>query len=320
MTEILEVMPGPDANGERSSSLPKRSGPRTDEGKEVVRWNSTRHGIRSPAPVVPGLEKTEDWQEHRAGVLDSLSPKGHLETVLAERVALLSWRLHRVTRYETEAIAVSQEKIEEDLHTRGRFLRSLRESPYASTHPEDIRLDAKHNRKAHDALKRFPSLHADKSLKGEDASAVVWGVLMAAKKAAGEQIDEEALDLPGVPEDAMIEELPAMKAADVRGCVKAIAAHASLGPDELLEAATEEARWEAARAVGRKERMEEEVSRLQRERILPAEDTLQKVARYEAHLWRQLAQALHEVEALQAKRSGRPAPLARLDVQGIPDS
>src|SRR5215203_6046074 len=84
-------------------------GPRTEEGKEVTRWNSVRHGISSPAPVVPGLEKPEDWQEHLAGVLESLSPEGHLETVLAERVALLSWRLHSVTCYETGAIAISQE-------------------------------------------------------------------------------------------------------------------------------------------------------------------------------------------------------------------
>ena len=61
-------------------------GPNTQAGKEVARWNATRHGIRSPAPVVPGLEKVEDWEEHRDGVLESLSPEGHLELVLAERV------------------------------------------------------------------------------------------------------------------------------------------------------------------------------------------------------------------------------------------
>jgi hypothetical protein len=39
---------------DRSSAA---GGPKTEEGKEVVRWNATRHGISSPAPVVPGLEK-----------------------------------------------------------------------------------------------------------------------------------------------------------------------------------------------------------------------------------------------------------------------
>ena len=98
-----------------------KGGPTTEEGKEVVRWNAAQHGIRSPAPVVPGIEKAEDWEAHGAGVLESLKPEGHLETVLAERVALLSWRLHRVTRYETESIALYQERTEDDLADRRRF-------------------------------------------------------------------------------------------------------------------------------------------------------------------------------------------------------
>jgi hypothetical protein len=87
-----------------------KGGPVTQEGKEVVRWNATRHGISSPAPVVPGLEEPQDWQEHCEGILKSLSPVGHLEFTLAEGVALLSWRLHPVTRFETGVIASAQEK------------------------------------------------------------------------------------------------------------------------------------------------------------------------------------------------------------------
>ena len=104
-----------------------RGGPATQEGKEVVRWNATRHGISSPKPVVPGLEKEEDWESHRNGIMENLSPVGHLEVTLAERVALISWRLHRVTRYETEAIATWQETIEDDIHERDRFLSALRQ-------------------------------------------------------------------------------------------------------------------------------------------------------------------------------------------------
>src|ERR671921_979056 len=110
-------------------------GPKTQAGKEVARWTAPRHGIRSPAPVIPGLEKAEDWEEHRSGVLESLSPEGHLENVLAERVALLSWRLHRVTRYERETIALSQERVEEDLARR----RRLGFDVSVDNHPEDVR-------------------------------------------------------------------------------------------------------------------------------------------------------------------------------------
>jgi hypothetical protein len=44
---------------------------------------------------------------------------------------------------------------------------------------------------------------------------------------------------------------------------------------------------------------------MSRERLLPDEMTLQKIARYEAHLSRGLYQAMHELEALQTKRRGR---------------
>jgi len=291
-------------------------GPNTEEGKEIVRWNATRHGISSPAPVVPGLEKEEDWQEHLDGILENLSPVGHLEINLAERVALLSWRLHRVTRYETEAIAISQETIEDDIHERDRFLSVLQHKGSESTHPVDIRFEAKYYKQVYSALRRFPSLGADKTLKGTDASSVVWSVLMEAKKATGEDIDDEVLDLPGVPDDAMIEELPAMKVSDVRGCVEAIAAHVSLDPDDLLELATYEAGYEARSAAHKKEAAEREISRKVRERTLPDEKTLEKIIRYEAHLSRQLYQALHELENLQKHRTtGEGVPLARLDVQ-----
>jgi len=98
---------------------------------------------------------------------------------------------------------------------------------------------------------------------------------MEAKKAGEAEIDDEALDLPGVPEDAAIEELPAMKVADVRGCVEAIAAHVSRDPHELLELATYEAGCEARSAAHKKEEMEREIFRKTRERILPDEKTLE---------------------------------------------
>ena len=101
-------------------------GPATKNGKAVVRWNATRHGISSPKPVVPGLENTDDWENHLEGIMENLSAVGQLEITLAERVALLSWRLHRVTRYETGAIATSQETIEDDIHERDLFLSALR--------------------------------------------------------------------------------------------------------------------------------------------------------------------------------------------------
>ena len=168
-------------------------GPNTQAGKEVARWNATRHGIRSPAPVVPGLEKVEDWEEHRDGVLESLSPEGHLELVLAERVAVLSWRLHRVTRYEQETIALSQEKIEEDLlKERQSFSRSTSEPAPL----QDVRMHHEVASKIHRLLKRLPALQGKKRLSSEDAGSVlleVWDQV-------DEEVGPEKLEIPGIPQ------------------------------------------------------------------------------------------------------------------------
>jgi hypothetical protein len=300
----------------------KRGGPATEKGKAVVRWNATRHGISSPAPVVPGLEKREDWQNHRDGILDNLSPEGHLEYTLAERVAVLSWRLHRVTRYETESIAISQGEVEGDIHRRARILRLPHENPYELTHPEQIRDEAKYNRQTHNALKRFPSFEPGKVLKGEDASSIVHAVLEEAQRAIGEEIDVEHLDLPGLPEDTyFLDELPDMRAEDVRGCVEAIARAANQDPDSLLDIATNTARWAAHSAKAKVERVEDEIDVMRRERLLPDDKTLEKIHRYEAHLSKQLYHALHELENLQKRRiTGEGTPLARLDVQGSPET
>jgi hypothetical protein len=79
---------------------------------------------------------------------------------------------------------------------------------------------------------------------------------------------------------------------------------------------TQVAEWEVKKAKQSAEEVERDLERMSRERLLPDERTLEKVARYEAHLSRGLYKALHELEALQARRTGG-APLARLDVDGL---
>ena len=69
------------------------------------------------------------------------------------------------------------------------------------------------------------------------------------------------------------------------------------------------------------EKVERDLRNMARERLLPDERTLEKVATYEAHLSRGgLYKALHELEALQVRRTGGAAPLARLDVDGLAGS
>ena len=288
-------------------------GPKTQAGKEVARWNATRHGIRSPAPVVPGLEKAEDWEEHRDGVLESLSPEGHLELVLAERVALLSWRLHRVTRFERETIALSQEKVEEDLMER----QSLNPLISEAVHPQDVRMDHEEAKKTQRLLKKLFTLPGEKRLSTDEAAHVL--------SAVWNRVDEEAgleeLEIPGIPEaldqESLFEYDVPWTVSLVREGISVIAQAAGEDLEELLESASEGARLKVKRTKIEAERVKRDLRNMSRERLLPDEMTLQKIARYEAHLSRGLYQAMHELEALQTKRSGGAAPLARLDVQGL---
>src|SRR5918997_4611203 len=293
------------ATVEGGSNMSK-GGPATLEGKEVVKWNATQHGIRSPAPVVPGVEKAEEWEDHRDGVLDNLSPVGHLEFVLAERVALLSWRLNRVTRFETESIALYQEKIEEDLAQRRRFGSHV----LGADHPEEVRWKLKDAQRTHRTLKKLSGLPGAKHLSGGDAAGVLWGI-----SAYIEDEDLEKVKPPyGVPDWAGVEgdtaEWVGWTVGMVREYIDSMASAAGESPEELLEAATEKARLDVISAKQALERVEKDLERMSRERLLPRVETLEKVSRYEAHLSRGLYKVMHELEALQIRRQGGAAPLA----------
>jgi len=294
-----------------------KGGPVTEKGKEIVRWNATRHGIRSPAPVILGIERKEDWEEHRDGVLESLQPEGHLELVLAEQVALLSWRLHRVVRYETEAIALYQERVEEDLAKERRF-----ES--GPDHPEAVRGNAKSAREEHRLFKRFAKMEDEKVLSSFDADLVIWGAVECADKVAEGEVDPEELlesvSVAGLPDSDSWEGYEGWTAGLVRAVIEKVAQATDGVPEELLDAATRSARRKAERSKLEAEKMERDLKNMVRERLLPDEKTLEKVSRYETHLSRGLYKALHELEALQTRRSGGSAPLARLDVDGLAGS
>jgi len=307
--------------GEGDSSTIK-GGPVTQEGKEVVKWNATRHGIRSPPPVVPGVEKAEEWEEHRDRILESLQPEGHLEFVLAERAALLSWRLHRVTRYETESIALYQEKAQEDLAKQ-------RDRPFSDVSgpasPEVVRSDLKSAMVDLKLLKRFARTEGDEPLSGLDAANILWEVAEHTDAVAeGEAEAEELLEnlsVPGLEEGTSPEEFEGWTAGLLHRAVEQIASSADReGPEAVLEAVLRSAEWKVKKAKQSAEEVERDLERMSRERLLPDEKTLEKVARYEAHLSRGLYKALHELEALQARRTGSVSPLARLDVDGLVDS
>lgn len=86
----------------------RSTGPRTDKGKAVSARNAVRHGILSRSPVIEDVESEAEWRQHLDATLSALEPVGYLELTLARRIALQTWRLERLRRYET---ALSSERV-----------------------------------------------------------------------------------------------------------------------------------------------------------------------------------------------------------------
>ena len=300
-----------------------RGGPRSSAGKAISSRNAVRHGVLAAIPVVPGLERQEDWEAHRAGVLASLSPEGHIESVLAERVALQLWRLHRVARYEALTIVTAQETVEKDVTDKRRRWRLDDPSPAAQL--EGTANDLRQQQEQLRCLHQLPALADDAPLSAADAD-----LLMRSVEEVAQQTDRNDISIPFIPSGAAIDDYPDWTAGKLRWVLTAWATLegrdvADLVTTALKEAAAQlqflekELAKQAAQAAQEKGECAAQVERAQRERLLLSEPAMERVARYEAHLSRELYKAMHELEALQERRQGRPALLARLDVTGVPD-
>jgi hypothetical protein len=82
-----------------------QTGPKTPHGKAAVSRNAEKHGILSTTPVLD-IEDPAEWEAHLRGMIESLQPEGHHETVLVHQIATYQWRKSRVVRYETEMISL----------------------------------------------------------------------------------------------------------------------------------------------------------------------------------------------------------------------
>lgn len=80
-----------------------QTGPKSQRGKAVSSRNAWKHGIRSYGIVVNKAETPADWNAHVAGIFESLKPVGHLESMLAERIAINLWKMRRIDYFQNVA-------------------------------------------------------------------------------------------------------------------------------------------------------------------------------------------------------------------------
>jgi len=79
------------------------TGPKTTQGKATVSQNAIKHGLTAQKTVIPG-ENPADFELYRYEMLEELDPLSPMESMLADRVVSLSWRLKRTVRIQNETI------------------------------------------------------------------------------------------------------------------------------------------------------------------------------------------------------------------------
>jgi hypothetical protein len=273
-----------------TQEVAKRSGPKTDEGKEISSRNATRHAMLSHRPVVEGIEREEDWLEYREGVLGDLDPQGYLESVLAEQVASLLWRRNRITRYEAEATAPLQEEAEKKIYK----LRRLEEARSRACVAESL-----------------PTLSDDEFVPVKEALAVFFHSVDLLTEDHMHGVDLEAIPLPDISAGASQSE-PRWTAGGFREAIAVLAEQTGLKPEQLLawaegiphlgvKEAEREAEWDKLEVSG----CPAERERVWGKRILPDEKAIERIVRYEAHLGRELNRTLEQLKALQITRKAQ---------------
>jgi hypothetical protein len=81
----------------------KSTGPRTSKGKAIASKNSVKHGLYVRQTVISSEEQA-DFDLYRDLMLTELAPETPLQSMLAERIISLSWRLIRTSNIQNQTI------------------------------------------------------------------------------------------------------------------------------------------------------------------------------------------------------------------------
>jgi hypothetical protein len=87
----------------------KSTGPKTPQGKAVVSQNALKHGLSARHDVIT-TESQADFDLHRDALLAELDPLSPMESMLADRIVSLSWRLKRADLIQNQTIDALNEE------------------------------------------------------------------------------------------------------------------------------------------------------------------------------------------------------------------
>jgi hypothetical protein len=146
-----------DANRANSQ---KSTGPRTPEGRDAVRLNGLRHGLRAETAVLP-VEDPAEFDNLKQQLEAELKPIGAQETILFEDIVLAAWRLRRARAYDTAVTArlLAANVVEPDAMKR--FGAMLHEDAEGKKVLDYVaRIEGRYRRTYHQAIKELRQLQS----------------------------------------------------------------------------------------------------------------------------------------------------------------
>jgi len=251
-----------------------------------------------------GAEEAEAFETLLAELKDDLAPAGALEELLVEKLAVIVWRWRRVLRYELGAIrekadeaVAAWRKEQHEAYLRAKAMRE--EFPYSHRndpplkewkHTEDLEAELEDARARAEALAEADPL-------ANPREALVWVLAEACEreklnvkrllglKGGGEWYDFDLGELdpqaPGRLFDALCKKWEAE-------------------PGEAWERLRAWQRYELEKAREALESRRQAEERVRMLAALPDGEALEKVMRYEAHLAREFARTLEQLEKARA--------------------
>ncbi len=305
----------------------KSTGPKSATGRAKAAKNALAHGLCSAAPIVIGEDPAE-WEAHRSGILEALAPVRGLEAALAERVASSLWRLRRIVSYET---AVSLASVEEAIDATSAprpapspFQTDSDPHEEAETELAEAEYEVEWGADTEKLFDQLGSLPDNAPVDGGAVDGLLTALNSALPNPDANYCDFEdtkVLMSLGVPKAHLGDAFAwdGWTAGHVRQALALLAAKFGVESEKLFTRAAAEFREGQAESVAKLSEAKKRVADLRRRRdakakrtvirrSLPDGDMLDRIARYEAHLSRQMLQSLNTLERLQAARAGKDVP------------
>lgn len=264
----------------------KSTGPRSTAGKAIAAQNSRSHSIFASVTVLRTLETTREWNSYHAAMITDMAPLGMLETTLAERVISSAWRLRRVLRYETGQVQLTLDSGTETIaaqlraESQAAAARRYLAADLAIGTFEEL-LSATYCGSEEDSDGNQEGVSDDQRLHEDDAKDFLSQTHARLDRAADFASYWRKLQKPEAWTVGFLRELIRKAADEHRG-----------GIDNGLAAQTVQ-----------------NLAQFRADNLLPSDEAMEKVIRYEGHLSRQLHRDLHELQRLQAARQGHRVPV-----------